>query len=131
MGITNGKWMLFPGQSDLARVWRVVATATSNGKLGPTSKVGTLDPTAPNTLICIYTYDFSDFEDVRRVLNDIVSLGICHTNGKPIYYKCDAPGHLLWQFIQAEGQPLLEQGDPAQLGEGVCKWSRGEDEEES
>lgn len=146
MGATSGKWMLFPNPSDLVRVWRIVATATADGKLGPVSKVtisppflqrrtnnrsafvrscnamalgsappvllpdlieldiadilaicfqaGTIDPTEPNTLICIYTYDFSDFEDVCRVLNVIVDLALCHADGRPLYYKCDAYTHL-------------------------------------
>ncbi|CZT14256.1 uncharacterized protein RCC_00231 [Ramularia collo-cygni] len=94
MGMTSGKWMLFSNPSDLARVWRIVATATADGKLGPVSKVGTLGPAEPSTLVCIYTYDFSDFEDVRRVLQEIVDLGLCHADGKPLYYKCDAYTHL-------------------------------------
>lgn len=94
MGTTSGKWMLFPDASDLARDWRVVATATADGNLGPVCKVGTHDPTNPSTLICIYTYDFSDLEDVRNVLNKIVDLGLCHADGKPLYYKCDAYTHL-------------------------------------
>ena len=36
---TCGKWMLFPGPDDLPRYWRLVAGATAEGKLGPTSKV--------------------------------------------------------------------------------------------
>jgi hypothetical protein len=39
--LTSGKWMLFPKLDDLPRVWRRVAEATAEGKLGPTSKVGT------------------------------------------------------------------------------------------
>lgn len=94
MGTTNGKWMLFPSPSDLVRVWRIVASATAAGKLGPTSKIGTHDPTKSDTLICIYTYDFSDFEDVRRVLREVVDLGLCHADGKPLYYKCNAYTYL-------------------------------------
>lgn len=94
MAMTSGKWMLFPDPHKVAHVWSIVATATANGKLGPTSKVSTPDPSEANTLICIYSYDFSDVEDVRRVLNEIVDLGLCHADGKPLYYKCDAYRHL-------------------------------------
>lgn len=56
-GTTCGKWMLFPGSSDLPRYWRLVAEATSQGKLGPVSKVGTYDSYdgKDETLICVYT----------------------------------------------------------------------------
>ncbi|KAF7190558.1 hypothetical protein HII31_07717 [Pseudocercospora fuligena] len=93
-GVTSGKWMLFPGAADLPRYWRLVATATSQGKLGPTAKSAVFDPQDPDTVICIYTYDFTDSEDVRRVLEELVEIGVCSTEGRRIYYKCDAYTHL-------------------------------------
>lgn len=94
---TYGKWMLFPGLEDLPRYWRIVAEATSQGRLGPTSKVGTPDPFSSDktgTLICVYTYDFTDEVDVRRVLEELLELGLCRADGRPIYYKCDAYTYL-------------------------------------
>ena len=95
-GTTCGKWMLFPGSFDLPRTWRLVAEATSEGKLGPNSKVGTPDPlsTKDETLICVYTYNFVDLDDVRRVLDELLELGLCTKDGRPIYYKCDAYTYL-------------------------------------
>jgi hypothetical protein len=93
-GTTCGKWMLFPKPGELKRAWAIVATATSQGKLGPVSKVGIQKPGDESTLICVYTYDFSDFEDVRRVLNQLVELNLCYADGKPIFYKCDAYTYL-------------------------------------
>lgn len=91
-GTICGKWMLFPASDDLPRYWRVVATATSEGKLGPVSKVAIPDPYdgKDETLICVYTYDFTDLEDVRRVLDELLELSLCRRDGKPIFYKCDA-----------------------------------------
>lgn len=91
-GTTCGKWMLFPNSSDLPRYWRVVAEATSEGRLGPVCKVATPDPYdgKDETLICVYTYDFTDMDDVRRVLNELLELNLCRRDGKPIFYKCDA-----------------------------------------
>lgn len=91
-GTTCGKWMLFPGSDDLPRYWRIVAKATAEGKLGPVSKVATPDPFngKDETLICVYTYDFTDLEDVRRVLDELLELSLCRRDGKPIFYKCDA-----------------------------------------
>ncbi len=94
--VTCGKWMLFPGPQDLQRYWRIVAQATADGKLGPVSKVGTYDPFdgKDETLICVYTYNFADMDDVRRVLDELVELQVCTRDGKPIYYKCDAYTYL-------------------------------------
>lgn len=94
-GVTSGKWMLFPKLDDLPRVWRQVAEATSEGKLGPTSKVGTWEPDSPTkgTLICVYTKDFSELADVKRVLDSLHDLNIV-SKGVTIYYKCDAYTHL-------------------------------------
>ena len=91
---TCGKWMFFPEPSDLDRYWRVVAEATADGSLGPTSKVATHDPADPKRLICVYTYDFADIADVRRVLEKLIDLGLCRSDGRPIYYKCDAYTYL-------------------------------------
>lgn len=89
---TCGKWMLFPSSTELPRYWRVVAEATSEGKLGPVSKAATYDPYdgKDETLICAYTYDFTDIVDVRRVLDELVELDLCRRDGKGIFYKCDA-----------------------------------------
>lgn len=90
--VTSGKWMFFPGSEELSRTWRIIAEATARGVLGPTSKVGTWEPgnDKKGTLICVYTYDFFDLEDVKRVLLQLVELGLTHRDSKQIYYKCDA-----------------------------------------
>ncbi|SMR56193.1 unnamed protein product [Zymoseptoria tritici ST99CH_3D1] len=94
-GTTSGKWLLFPQPAQLKKVWAIVAAATAEGKLGPTSKVGTTSKVGEDsTVICVYTYDFSDFDDVRRVLRQVVELGLCYADGKPIFYKCDAYTYL-------------------------------------
>ena len=95
-GTTCGKWMLFPHVNDLPRVWRMVAEATSEGKLGSVSKVGTYDPfdSKDQTLICVYTYNFADMDDVARVLNELLDLDLCAKDGRTIYYKCDAYTYL-------------------------------------
>ncbi|CAK1367071.1 UPF0696 protein [Cercospora beticola] len=93
-GVTYGKWMLFPGVANLEQYWCTVATATVEGRLGPTSKSAVLNPGNSDTLICVYTYDFSDRDDVERVLKALVDVGLCSAEGKPIYYKCDAYTYL-------------------------------------
>lgn len=93
--VTFGKWMLFPKSEDLPHIWRLVAEATAEGKLGPTSKVGTYEPEnlVKGTLICVYTHDFSDVPDVKRVLSTLFDLDIVK-GGTRIHYKCDAYTYL-------------------------------------
>ncbi|KAL8870015.1 MAG: hypothetical protein Q9174_003841 [Haloplaca sp. 1 TL-2023] len=88
---TSGKWMLFPYPDDVNACWATVAHATVNRELGIAAKV------APDAgegdrgqrLICIYTKDFSDLDDVKRVLERLAELGMVK-KGRDIYYKADA-----------------------------------------
>ncbi|KAI7084857.1 hypothetical protein KC356_g6374 [Hortaea werneckii] len=92
-GTTCGKWMLFPSPDDLPRTWRLVAEATAAGKLGPATKVATHDPssTKPERVICVYTFDFTDIKDVRRVLHELAESGLCGPRDqRGIFYKADA-----------------------------------------
>ena len=96
-GHTSGKWMLFPMADDVNRIWSLVATATANGELGHAAKVATDDGSGNvrPRLICVYTEDFSDKEDVRRVLERLVDMGLVKRKGpmgeeRGIYYKADA-----------------------------------------
>lgn len=96
--------MLFPTEDDVTQTWRTVCEAMIENKLGEQAKVAIEDhsrrlsspdaPFTPNRLICIYTYDFSDLEDVRRVLDELVDLGLVSREGRGIYYKCDAYTYL-------------------------------------
>lgn len=91
-GLTSGKWLIFPTPDNLPLVWRRVAEATAAGELGPCSKVGTWEPdhaTKP-TVICVYTKDFSNMTDVKRVLSTLDKLNVLK---QPIVYKCDAYTH--------------------------------------
>ena len=100
-GCTSGKWMLFPQADDVNRFWSLVATATADGELGHAAKVAANDGSGISKprLICIYTEDFSDMEDVRRVLKRLVGMGLVNGKGpwgeeRNIYYKADAFTHL-------------------------------------
>lgn len=96
-GCTSGKWMLFPIPDDVNSYWSLVATGTVANELGHAAKVGTDDGTGDRSprLICIYTDDFEDKEDVKRVLRRLVGMGLVNKKGpmgegRPIYYKADA-----------------------------------------
>ncbi|EXJ59691.1 hypothetical protein A1O7_03837 [Cladophialophora yegresii CBS 114405] len=122
-GVVSGKWMLFRPDEQVDEVWQTIAHALWGGKLGSSAKVATATATAsPETsggggdengsqaghaaprLICIYTADFTDEEDVRRVLCAIKDLGLLGpseaegsasaTSLRTIYYKTDAYTYL-------------------------------------
>lgn len=85
-----GKWMLFPEPADVTEVWRAVARATADGELGIAAKVAPRAKEGPDKarLICIYTKDFIDKDDLLRVLIRMKDLGLVKPAGRPIYYKC-------------------------------------------
>ncbi len=93
--VTCGKWMLFPLPRDVDAMWSKIARGTVEARLGCSAKVATDDGNndKPERLICIYTDDFSDKADVRRVLNEMRELGLVK-NDRAIYYKCDAYTYL-------------------------------------
>lgn len=93
-GVTSGKWMFFPSVDYVDSVWKTVVTALDKGELGNTAKVATDDGSGQARLICVYTEDFSDMEDVKRVLMTLVEKGLVDEEARPIYYKCDAYTHL-------------------------------------
>lgn len=78
-----GKWMPRVSAADVDEVWVKVAAATEDGLLGTETKVSTVlsnvaNPRAdgPGThVICAYTRDCRDLEDVGRVLAGLRSLG--------------------------------------------------------
>jgi Domain of unknown function (DUF1917) len=96
--VTNGKWMLFPMPDDVDRVWAIVAKGTLEGRLGSAAKVATADADdgKPERLICVYTDDFTDVKDVKRVLKEMRKLNVVSTQqgAKWIYYKIDAYTYL-------------------------------------
>lgn len=97
-GVTTGKWMLFPTEDRVDEFWAVVAEATVKGELGVEAKVATKDEEAGGAsaarLIAVYTQDFEDKDDIRRVLLKLVDLGLVNEDQRPIYYKCDAYTYL-------------------------------------
>lgn len=86
----TGKWLLFVPLKDVDQDWSKIRSATVKGDLGPTSKVSTDRPN-PNArdssmkVMCVYTYDHEDEEDVMRVRNELRKLGFT----KKIPYKTD------------------------------------------
>lgn len=83
--------MLFIEPAFVNEVWATVARATVKNELGIAAKVGPrAERGSPKErLICIYTYDFSDRDDIARVLSRMKQLDLVRAGPgrKPIYYK--------------------------------------------
>lgn len=82
--------MIFVDRANVDEAWEKVVAALTQARLGDYAKVSTARPSpnaaAPRThVICVYTYDADDEDDVRRVRNSLRDLGFV----KPIAYKTD------------------------------------------
>jgi hypothetical protein len=84
------QWMIFCSTEEVNDLWGVIAHATANNELGIAAKVALFDEGDDRKprLLCIYTQDFNDVEDVARVAQKLRSLGVIKAGGKSIYYKC-------------------------------------------
>lgn len=85
-----GKWLIFAPLSEIDEWWELIKGCTENGLLGQASKVATSRPNRnandPNMkVICVYTYDSDDDNDVMRVRDILRKLGIT----QKIPYKTD------------------------------------------
>ena len=89
------KWMLFPREEEVNEAWRVVCEGVDADRLGIGANVSTagLESDAAR-LICVYTRDFRDVEDVRRVLLALVDMGLVRAGRPGVTYKCDAYTYL-------------------------------------
>lgn len=84
------KWLVFVPEQRIDAVWAKIKLATEEGRLGDSAKVATARPNPnaanPDTkVICVYTYDWTDEEDVRRIRQELRNLGIV----SKIPYKAD------------------------------------------
>jgi hypothetical protein len=80
--------MLFPTEETAPSLWLQVVEAVIANKFGTMAKIASDGPTR---LICIYTKDFSDTADVKRVVEAMAAIGLTSKDAaRPIYYKCDA-----------------------------------------
>ena len=81
--------MLFCPTPDVNAVWSVIARATAQNDLGIAAKVAPYDgDPRKDRLICVYTKDFTNRDDVTRVLKKLKALGLFEMKGRPLYYKC-------------------------------------------
>jgi hypothetical protein len=86
----SGKWLLFVPNAELDATWKRIKEATEAGKLGGDAKVSTARPNQhavdpARGVICVYTYDSEDEDDVMRVRGELRRLGFVNK----IPYKTD------------------------------------------
>jgi len=86
----GGKWLIFVGSHNLNRMWAKVQIAVEKGRLGSMAKApaAKLDSHSRNSnakVICVYTYDWKDRQDVERVREELRKIGIT----RKISYKTD------------------------------------------
>ncbi|KAL4897737.1 hypothetical protein BDV59DRAFT_168460 [Aspergillus ambiguus] len=93
-GVISGKWMMFLTSDRVDEYWAAVAEATAKGELGIAAKVATDEGKDSARLLAVYTRDYADRDDVKRVVKKLVDLGLVKEDERPIYYKCDAYTYL-------------------------------------
>jgi hypothetical protein len=87
----SGKWLVYLSVESVDLYWEKIRQATIEGRLGYRAKVATsmrspLSSRPKSRVICVYTYDWTDADDVHRVREALRELGI----KRPIVYKADA-----------------------------------------
>lgn len=86
----GGKWLIFGEPSWIDAIWIEIRDATRDGLLGGLSKVRTgmanqSRAKLGSSVICVYTYDWRDRDDVMTVREELRRLGIT----QQIPYKAD------------------------------------------
>lgn len=86
----SGKWLIFVPLKQLDEKWAIIARETESGQLGIAAKAATakLNDLSKNQwvkVICVYTYDSADQEDVMRIRERLRVLGF----SKKLSYKTD------------------------------------------
>lgn len=92
--LRSGKWLVFLSSSTIDRYWPRIRDAVIAGNMGNCAKVSTAGSAAPRDgrhVICVYTYDHEDKDDVMRIRQSLRECGIL----RPISYKRDLDTALL------------------------------------
>lgn len=83
----GGKWLIFANQKSVDRYWSRIKHYTERGFLGHTSKVSTIKfgKTKKGFVICVYTYDSDDVDDVMDIREMLSIIGF----KEKLHYKTD------------------------------------------
>ena len=74
-GILVGKWLIYRSEETIDSVWKKVAFSVMKRRLGSSAKVSTVKQRSKSYVICVYTDDYLVYDDVRRVREELFSLG--------------------------------------------------------
>ena len=91
--LRSGKWMMFPGKEDVDTAWKCVSHLLEIGKLGCGAKVAPASRARGQHLICVYTRDWDDEDDVMRVLLELRDSGLPCADRRLLNYKTDDATH--------------------------------------
>jgi len=80
-----GKWLIHDNEPDIDDTWFLIGSATIKGILGSASKVSTALSRKKQYVICIYTENYLDVDDIMRVRFSLFDLGF----QRVLYYKPD------------------------------------------
>ena len=88
--VNPGKWLIFVSVKDIDAIWMKIRKATEDGLLGDSAKSSTakdngMSRNKNSKVICVYTYDWKDKNDVFRIRSVLRELGITWEIG----YKTD------------------------------------------
>lgn len=84
-GILIGKWLIYRNELEIDVLWSHIGKAVLKGKLGISAKVSTAYSKSKRYVICVYTYNYLDVEDVDKVRKGLSALGVKET----LCYKPD------------------------------------------
>jgi hypothetical protein len=85
-GILPGKWLIYVSEDKVVEVWKNIAKATVEDKLGMESKIST-KINESSYVICVYTKNYLDYEDVKRVREILYEMGfVSKLSYKPDIY---------------------------------------------
>jgi len=84
-GMVVGKWLIYRNESEIDALWTKIGKAVLKGKLGISAKVSTNYSKSKRYIICVYTYNYFDVEDIEKVRNELSLFGVDET----LCYKPD------------------------------------------
>jgi hypothetical protein len=84
-GILVGKWLVYRPRDEIDSAWLTIARATFNKKLGIGAKVSTAERDKARHVICIYTRNYLDLDDIKRIRSLLRDMGFTES----LCYKPD------------------------------------------
>jgi len=72
----SGKWLIYSTSAQIDEIWNSVAAAVVSGSLGWAAKVSPRDREEDTHVICVYTEDFTNEEQVRAVEKGLRKVGV-------------------------------------------------------